>query len=426
MPINRHLKADIQKSLQFFPVVLINGARQSGKSTIANELINEGILSDYITLDNPSVLGNLLSSPVAFLDNLPKGTVLDEIQRAAEMFTSIKYVVDKDKVNGRFLLTGSANILLLPKLSDSLAGRIAIHTIKPLSQGEIEGKKEDFVDWLFSEDFEWFKVTKTLSNTELQAKIAKGSYPQPVVQNYPEDLQKEWYENYLNTLLIRDVKDLANIEQLGLMPQLLKLLASRTSGLLNYSDLSRTLDLPQTTLKRYLNLLQSLYLVDLLPPWYINFGKRLIKSPKIHLSDTGFSLHLTNQSLQNLQQNRTLFGQMLESFIYLELQKQIGWSKTKPDIYHYRTQTGEEIDFVLEARNSKLVAIEVKASSSFDVKDLQAIREFQKNVGDKFHRGIIFHTGQEVHRIDEKLYVLPTQTLWEERIGLGKGLNLGN
>jgi predicted AAA+ superfamily ATPase len=416
MNVDRSAKDEIIETLQFSPVVLINGARQSGKSTLAKELITEGYLFDYITLDNPSVLSNLLSSPIAFLEDLKHGTVIDEIQRAAEIFTSIKYVVDKDRKPGKFLLTGSANVLLLPKLSDSLAGRIAIYTLKPFSQGEIQGRKEDFIDWLFSDDFDHFKVKANVSMSNLQTRIIKGSYPEPLVGKFSESQQMHWYESYLNTLLVRDVRDLANLEQIGLVPQLFKLLASRTSNLLNYSDLSRSLDFPQTTLKRYLSLLQSLYLVDFLEPWYTNFGKRLIKSPKIHLNDTGFSLHLLGQNLESLKKDRILFGQILENFIYLELTKQAGWSKTKPQTYHYRTQNGEEIDFIMEARNSKLVAIEVKASSSFDPKDLKAIKDFKKAVGDRFHRGIIFHTGQEVYKIDEKLYILPIQALWEQRV----------
>lgn len=414
MSIARTLKSNIENGLKIFPVVLINGARQSGKSTIAKELINEGKLRNYISLDDPLTLSALLASPVSFLDRLAVGTVIDEIQRASEIFTSIKYVVDKDRVNGRFLLTGSANILLLPKLSDSLAGRINLNTLRPLSQGEIEGKREDFIDWLFGDDLDLFKVKPC---RDLFERVVRGGYPKPVFENYNEIDTELWYKDYLQTLLIRDVRDVADIEQIGAMPLLLKALSGRVGNVLNYTDLSRTLEnLNAKTLSRYIQLLQTLYLVEIIPAWYSNYTKRLIKSPKVYMSDIGFAMYLLGVNSEGLEKNRILFGNLLENFVILEIQKQLGWNRKQPQLYYLRTSDGQEIDIVLEDRTGKLVAIEVKASSSFDPKDLNAIKDFRKAVGDKFHRGIIFHTGQEVHKIDENLYILPIQALWEERV----------
>jgi uncharacterized protein len=410
MHIQRNLKNIIADGLKYSPVVLINGARQSGKSTLAKELIKEGLRHEYITLDDPTTLGALTSSPVSFLQSLPFGTVIDEIQRAPEFFTSIKYVLDDDRRNGRFLLTGSANVLLLPKLSDSLAGRMEVHTLRPLSQGELSGVQEKFVDWLFSDEFNRPKINTCL---DLVKRIAEGSYPQPISQEYTESRISKWYEDYLNTLLVRDVRDISNIEQIGLMPLLLKLLASRTANILNYSDISRSLNLPWTSLKRYMQLLETLYLVEILPAWYANQSKRMTKAPKIHLADTGFVLYLLGYGQGQLEKDRLLFGDLLENFVLLEIQKQLSWNQTRASLYYSRSHTDQEVDIVIEAADGRLVAIEVKSSSSIDYRDMKNMKAFKEVNGDKFHRGVILYTGQEVHKLESDIYFMPVQSLWE-------------
>jgi uncharacterized protein len=410
MFIKRNLKNKVAGGLKYSPVVLINGARQSGKSTLAKNLIEDGLLNNYITLDDPTTLGALTSSPVSFLQSLPFGTVIDEVQRVPEVFTSIKYVVDKDRQNGRFLLTGSANVLLLPKLSDSLAGRMEIHTLRPLSQGELLGAEEKFVDWLFSDNFSWPKINNC---SDLTRRIAEGGYPQPISQEYTENRINKWYEDYLNTLLVRDVRDISNIEQIGLMPLLLKLLATRTANILNYSDVSRSLNLPWTSLKRYMQLLETLFLVEILPAWYGNQSKRITKAPKIHLSDTGFVLYLLGYGQSQLEKDRLLFGDLLENFVLLEIQKQLSWNQTRARLYYSRSQNDQEVDIVVEAADGRLVAVEVKSSSSVDTKDMRNMKAFKEMAGDKFHRGIILYTGQEVHKLESDIYFMPVQSLWE-------------
>ena len=414
MTFKRFLKTNIEETLEYAPIVLINGARQSGKSTLAKELIESGKLSRYITLDDPINLANFLDSSIPFLERLERGTVIDEIQKAAEAFSSIKYVVDENRLPGRFLLTGSANILLLPKLADSLAGRIAIHTHIPHSQREIIGRKEDFVDWLFSDEFDNFKVKPY---TDILERVARGSYPEPTNGDYDQKRLDFWYQSYLQTLLLKDVRDVANIEQVGFMPLLLKVLAARTGNILNYADISRTLEnLNTKTLTRYIKLLQTLYLVETLPAWYSNYTKKLIKSPKIYLNDTGFAMYLLQKDIEGLEYDRSLYGNLLENFVITEIQKQFGWVKVRPSMYYLRTKDGQEIDLILEAKNDKLVAIEIKASSNFKMNSIDNIKEFQKVMGDKFHRGIIFYTGNQFHRLTDKIYALPIQTLWEERV----------
>ena len=226
-----------------------------------------------------------------------------------------------------------------------------------------------------------------------------------------------WYQSYLQTLLLKDVRDVANIEQVGFMPLLLKVLAARTGNILNYADISRTLEnLNTKTLTRYIKLLQTLYLVETLPAWYSNYTKKLIKSPKIYLNDTGFAMYLLQKDIEGLEYDRSLYGNLLENFVITEIQKQFGWVKVRPSMYYLRTKDGQEIDLILEAKNDKLVAIEIKASSNFKMNSIDNIKEFQKVMGDKFHRGIIFYTGNQFHRLTDKIYALPIQTLWEERV----------
>jgi len=413
LSFNRNLLENITKGLEYSPVVLLNGARQTGKSTIAQELVNSGKLKSYITLDDPLVLSTLLTSPVGYLESLPVGTVIDEIQRAPEIFTSIKYVVDKDRQKGRFLLTGSANVLLLPKLSDSLAGRMEVHTLRTLSQGEIEGTKEDFIDWLFSNNSQNYTVTECDNVIE---RVIKGGYPELILDNRDERSTYTWFQSYLNSLLLRDIKDIANIEQAGLMPILLKMLAARTGNLVNYNDIARSIsDLNTKTLSRYVNILELLYITELLPAWYTNYSKRLIKSPKSYLSDTGLIAFLLGISNQTLQTDRNLFGNLLENFVFQELQKQRGWSKVFTSIHFMRTSDGEEIDFILEDSQGRIVAIEVKATTSIDTKDVAKIKKLRSELGSKFHRGIVLYTGSHILKVDESLYFMPIQTLWREK-----------
>jgi uncharacterized protein len=411
--VNRNIYERVIASLDSSPVVLLNGARQTGKSTIAQQIVDSGKLRSYITLDDPLVLSALLSSPVGFLESLPLGTVLDEIQRAPEVFTALKFVVDKDRQKGRFLLTGSANVLLLPKLSDSLAGRMQVHTLRPLSQGEIEGRREDFIDWAFSDEFENYTIPESSDITD---RLITGGYPEIISQITGENERYTWYQNYLNLLLVRDIKDISNIEQAGMMPILLKILAARTGNLVNYNDISRSIsNLNAKTLSRYTNILELLYIIEQLPAWYANYSKRLIKSPKTYLSDTGFITFLLGIGTDAVKNDRTLYGNLLENFVYQELQKQKGWSRTVADMYFMRTSDGDEIDFILEDTKGRIVAIEIKATTSIDTNDVDKIRKLKNEMGSKFHRGIVLYTGTQVYKADPSLYFMPIQGLWKER-----------
>ena len=407
-------------------MVLVNGARQVGKSTLAKVLVEEvyplmfrdvpsiralqSITSpQYFTLDDATTLAAAASSPLSFLEGLPPHVVIDEIQRAPELFLAIKKLVDQDRKPGRFLLTGSANAMTLPKVADSLAGRMEVHTLWPLSQGESEGRKETFIDYCFGTE----KLPKVppISWKELSSRLHLGGYPESLKRS---ELRRRnaWYRSYLTSIIERDIRELANIEGYRELPNLLQLLASRVGGLLNFSDISRDTKMSNTTLKRYVALLEAVFIFLPLPAWYRNEEKRLVKSPKIYLNDTGLAMHLRGMDQARLLDHNKA-GFLLENFIVMELKKQQAWSETLPSLYHFRTTTEKEVDAVLEAPDGRVVGIESKSSSEVSMSDFTGMKELAALARDDFHRGIVLYTGQETVSFGDKFTAMPISALWQ-------------
>ncbi len=412
--IKRNITDNLLEALSDSPVVLLNGARQTGKSTLANWLSTRLHNARYLTMDNATVLAAAQLDPEGFLAGIQGNVVLDEIQRIPELFRAIKFEVDRNRRPGRFLLTGSANILLLPRLSESLAGRVEILTLWPFSQGEIQGVKENFMDEVFAKNTPSFIQIKS-DKTGIINRIVSGGYPEAIKRSAPAR-RKAWFGSYITTILQRDVRDISNIEGLTAMPRLLSLLAARTSSLLNFAELSRSSGLPQSTLKRYMTLLETTFLITLLPAWSGNLGKRIVKAPKLFLTDTGLASYLLGLNEQRLSSEGQFIGPLFENFVIMELIKQSAWSKTEPQIFHFRTQTGLEVDIVLEDSEGKIVGIEVKASTSLNVKDYYPLRILSESVGKKFHRGILLYRGTEPVPFGHNLFALPVQTIWENGI----------
>lgn len=321
---------------------------------------------------------------------------------------AIKADVDRRRKPGRFLLTGSANVLLLPTLSESLAGRMEILTLWPFSQGEIEGIKEIFIDNVF--DARTPPLTRnTESRINIMKRVMTGGYPE-ILSRSSYIRRRAWFGSYLTTILQRDVRDLANIDGLTILPRLLSLLAARTASQLNFAELSRSSGIPQTTLKRYLTLLETTFMVYLLPAWSGNLSKRLVKAPKLYISDTGLAASLLGTG--EMADDFHMVGPLLENFVLLELLKQSSWSNTQPGFFHFRTQTGLEVDFILENAEGKIVAIEIKASKTLGDRDLSALKAIAGTIGKKFHRGILLYMGDETIPFGPNLFAMPLQTLW--------------
>jgi hypothetical protein len=405
----RNIAQHVTTALSDTPVVLLNGARQTGKSTLAQDVARK-LGGDYVTLDDATVLSGAMADPAGFLRGLGDMTVIDEVQKAPGLFPAIKKQVDADRRPGRYLLTGSANVLLLPKISESLAGRMEIVTLWPFSQGELRGRAERFVDHAFAAELPRL-ARAAPQDADVIALLAAGGYPETVART-DEARRHDWFNSYLTAILHRDVRDLANIEGLTDMPRLLALLAARSSGLLNASELSRSSTIPQTTLKRYLSLLQVTYLMEPLPAWSANLSKRLIKAPKVHLIDTGLATHLTGHSPQRLPHDTTLLGHLLETFVVMELRNQLTWSGVRAKIFHFRTLAGKEVDIVLEDARGRLVGIEVKSAASVTKKDFAGLEVLADETGKKFLRGVVLYTGDTAVAFGDKLSALPVSALW--------------
>jgi hypothetical protein len=417
----RNLKIELLESVQHSPVVLIVGARQTGKSTLAKGLFEPANRPGYVTLDDLSSLGQAKSSPKTFLQGLQDRVIIDEVQRAPELFLSIKEAVDNRRKPGRYILTGSANVLLLPKLSESLAGRMEIHTLWPLSKGELSDVREGFIDFLFLTPENWPQIND-LKLPQLLEMLVAGGYPS-VLERDTQRLRDNWFRGYLSSILERDIRDLSHIEGLTALPDLLALIASRSGGLLNMADLSRSISLPYTSLKRYLALLEAVYLIVPLNAWSKNLGKRLVKTPKLYLNDTGLLCHLLGRDTKGLHADRSLLGLVFENFVFMELVKQISWSETRPRIYHFRTADNmHEVDFVLESADGRVVGVECKASASVDQNSFKGLRALAEQAGPKFHKGIVLYTGTNVLAFDDNLTAVPVSALWDIQTGKSPSL----
>jgi predicted AAA+ superfamily ATPase len=408
--IQRSITPLLQAALKDSPVVLLNGARQVGKSTLVEWLSSNGHSARYVTLDDAVVLSAAHNSPEGFLAGYNEPLVIDEIQRAPELFLALKASIDKKRKAGQFLLTGSANVLLIPKLSESLAGRMEILSLYPFSQSEIGNTEGLFIDELF--DGKIIKYTsKNNKQVHLIERMMKGGYYE-AFQREDSTRRNAWFSSYITTILQRDVRDLAHIEGLTALPRLLALLASRSATLLNFAELSNSIKIPQTTLKRYCALLETTFLSQLIPSWSRNLSKRLIKTPKLYLTDTGLMLYLLGADEQRLKADGDIFGKAVESFVLNELLKLATWSKTQPRIYHFRTQTGMEIDFLLERRDGSIVCLEVKSGQKVDASAFKTMKILAGELKKKFLRGIVLYDGNEVIPFEKNLFAVPMQALW--------------
>lgn len=404
----RFIETQLAEALKYSPVTLILGGRQCGKTTLVQSLKTK---NSYYSLDDLQLLASAKEDPAQFFHYHPPPLTLDEVQRAPELFLPMKLMIDNQRTNGMFLLTGSANPLTLPNLGDSLAGRMIIHQLWPLSQGELLGKKETFLDALFADDLPNTAVS-SLSQDELYKKILVGGFPS--MQQLPNDTARSlWCNSYLQTILDKDVRDLSQIEKLSQLPNLLELLATRPGALVNYTSLSSSCQIPRTTLIRYFQYMETLFTLHLLRPWFSNHGKRLVKSPKVYFNDTGILCHLLHLSESDRYPSRNLMGNLIENFVIVELQKQLSWNIPKYKLYFYRDHNGNEIDIIIEGPKKELVAIEIKTNESIKQDSFKVIKQFAKDHATRFKRGVVLYRGNTIHPFGPNLYALPIQSLWE-------------
>jgi predicted AAA+ superfamily ATPase len=407
--LKRALEGPLRAALADTPVVMLVGARQTGKSTLASGLTEGG---DYLTFDDPTLLSAARADPVAFLGDLGAGAVLDEVQRVPEIFLPIKAMVDRDRRPGRFLLTGSANPLFIPEVASALAGRMEVLTLWPFSQAELDGRPETLlVRSLFGTQMP-SASTSPSGRDELTARIARGGFPEAAERERGERRDR-WFSSYLTTILERDVRALADITRLEQLPNVLTALALRSRGPANKSALSQDLGIPVSSLDRYLLLLERIFLIRRLPGWHSRLGPRLVKGPKLPLCDSGLLCHMLRWDEERLLSDPTTFGLALENFVGIELAKAVDLDGGSPSLMHYRTSKGTEIDFVLEAGDGRVVAIEVKATSSVEVADFRRFDRLRETLGPRFVRGVIFFTGDRVLPFGDRLEAWPVSLLWD-------------
>lgn len=411
--IERKLVANVLFSLKNSPVVLLNGARQTGKSTLVKKLAQSDFPAEYITFDSATQMVAATSSPETFLSSRKSAVIVDEVQMVPELFRVLKQIVDdlrfsdKEHSNGRFLLTGSANIMALPKLSDPLVGRMSVKTLYPLAACEVFSGKGDFLNNLFSADF-----SKIKSDISLNEVICAASFPE--ISGKKVRARKEWFEGYLTTILQRDVRMIAELEKIGLLPVMLRILASRAGNLINDANISRDIGLNAVTSRSYRKILEAMFLSFEVPPWYRNIGKRLVKSAKGYLIDSLLLCHLLDWELDDLRLHKPdLYGHVIENFVATELLKLLSFSERKASLLHFRTSDGREVDFVLEEANGGLAGVEVKTSSRVDSNDFKGLKTLQEITDKDFKCGVVLYSGTELVPFGEKLYAVPISALWQ-------------
>lgn len=410
MQYSRYSEAALREALQDTPVVLIHGSRQCGKTTLA-QTIGMELGYHYISFDDDNQLQAAKADPVGFVQSLPKKTILDEIQRVPELFTSLKASVDQDRQPGRFILTGSANVLLLPKLADSLAGRMEILRLRPLAQCEIAGQRPIFLEQLFRGGFS--AATQRTAFPRLGEALAgilcQGGYPAAIARRI-EKRRSAWYQDYITTLIQRDVQDIAKIRNLDSLPRLLALVASQTARLFNSADLASPFAISRPTIREYLALLEQIFLIEQLQPWHSNRLSRLIKTPKMHLADTGLACALLGVNSKTLWQDKALLGQLLETFIYQELRKYADWHDNDLRFHHFRNKDQVEVDILIE-QGRQLAAIEVKAAATITQGDFKGLKKLKDACGQQFAAGVVFYDGTSILPFGERLFAVPISIL---------------
>ncbi len=407
----RALTQRLKDLLTAMPAVFLRGARQVGKTTLAKQMVRDGMLDHYFSFDEPGVLASATEDPAGFVRALPSRAVLDEVQRVPAVMPLIKMRIDERRETGDLLLTGSADPLVLPHLAESLVGRIAPVTLMPLSQAEIEGVNTNWLEEALRGEAPSHAVVPA---DDLLARIVRGGYPEAVLRTDPVQ-RADWLSAYVDTLLARDVRQIAEVERLMEMPRLLQLLSAHTCHLLNVAGISRESGIPQTTLQRYLALLEALFLLWRVPAWYTNIGKRLLKTPKVMLNDTGLACHLLGIDAERLARDPILLGQLVENFVGLEILTQIGLTARRLRLYHFRTERGEEVDFVIEDADGTLVGVEVKASATVTAEHFKGLRLLQSVAGDRFRAGFVLYWGERTLPFGEGLWAQPVSALWSPR-----------
>ncbi|MBX6330149.1 MAG: ATP-binding protein [Pseudolabrys sp.] len=402
----RLMERRVREALADTPVALVIGPRRAGKTTLVRAMGERG--RDYLTLDDQTVLGAARVDPSGFIRGLDRA-IIDEIQRVPELLLAIKKSVDENYRPGRFLLTGSANVLTLPRIADSLAGRMETIRLLPLAQAEIFGRKPSFLESLYAGNLQ--RPKDLIIGDELIRVVLAGGYPEAVSRT-SERRRQDWIRSYLTSILTRDLRDIAEIEKLTDLPKFVRLLAEHSGQLVNYSAFGGGIDVTYKTSQRYVGLLEQVFLVATLQPWYTNAIKRVIKTPKLHFLDSGILAASRGLSLARVKADRSAFGALLESFVFAEIMKLMACSDIRLAPFHFRDQDGHEVDIVLERDDGTIAGIEVRASATVTAGDLSGLKKLVEAAKDRFAFGVVLYDGDTIVPFGERLAAVPISCLW--------------
>ena len=396
----------VEEALSDTPVVLITGPRRAGKTTLVRKMGEAG--RSYVTLDDRTALEAARADPSGFIRGLDRA-IIDEIQRAPDLLLAIKKTVDEDYRPGRFLLTGSANVLTLPRVADSLAGRMETLRLLPLSRAEIRGVASTFLERLFSGTLQGDK--QAIVGDELVQLALMGGFPEAIARE-SERRRQDWARSYLTSVLTRDLRDIAEIEKLTELPKFVRMLAEHSGQLVNYSQLGSSINVSYKTSQRYVALLEQVFLIAALLPWYTNALKRIAKTPKLHFLDSGLLAAARGLSFERVKANREVFGALLETFVFSEVLKLMTASELRLSPYHFRDQQMREVDIVLERDDGMIVGIEIKASATVKANDFGGLRTLADACRDRFAYGVVLYDSADFVPFGDKLAAAPLSCLW--------------
>ena len=402
----RFAQRRVEEALSDTPVVLIVGPRRCGKTTLARKLEQSG--RRYITLDDQTTLESAQSDPGGFIRGLDLA-IIDEIQRVPELLLAVKKTVDEDDRPGRFLLTGSANVMTLPRVADSLAGRIETIQMLPLARAEIDGQTPSFLERLFDGTLQ--SQPSAIVGDALVRLVLLGGFPEAIRRDN-ERRRQDWLRSYLASILTRDLRDIADIARMTELPKFVQLLAEHSGHLVNFSQVGAGVNVSYKTGQRYVGLLEQVYLIATVQPWFTNGLKRIVKTPKLHFLDSGLLAAVRGLTFDRVKADRAAFGAVLESFVFSEVLKLMTGSDLRLTPYHFRDGDMREVDMVLERDDGMIVGIEVKASATVRPGDFAGMKTLARVCGDRFAFGVVLYDGADVVPFGDRMVAAPLSCLW--------------
>jgi len=405
--IARHIQPRVVEALLDTPVLLLAGPRQAGKTTLVRQMAQQHGLR-YLTMDDALTLLSAKEDPVGMIRSLDRA-VIDEIQRAPQLLLAIKQSVDEDRRPGRFLLTGSANLMALPTVDDSLAGRMETLLLMPLSQSEIESRSANWIDNAYGGRI--LQATQPALGSELIERVLGGGYPEAISRTSPKR-RVAWARQYIDAIIQRDVRDVAGVEKLDQLPRFLQALAQTAGQMCNYTQLAGQVGLDGKTAARYVGIFEQMYLLKRIDVWAHNRLKRLVKTPKLQFIDSGLLAALLELNAEEAWLDRTRFGKALETFVYGELLKHAATAEGNYRLMYYRDADKFEVDIVIENAAGQLLGIEIKASATVKESDLRGLKKLLSLEDARFKLGVLLYDGTETMPLGEGIWAVPISTLW--------------